>query len=53
MEDRLYKSNLTDLEWQQIEPLLPSEKPVGREREVDLRAVVNAILYRADENQRM
>ena len=43
-----YDSGLTDEEWQRIEPLLPPEKPVGREREVDLRMVLNAIFYRAD-----
>jgi putative transposase len=32
----------------QIEPLLPDDKPVGRLREVDLRDVLNAIYYRAD-----
>ena len=43
-----YTSDLTDAEWAQIEPLLPPEKPVGRGREVDLREVLNAIYYRAD-----
>lgn len=48
MGERIYESDVTDLEWQQIEPLLPPEKSVGRDREVDLREVVNAIFYRAD-----
>jgi transposase len=43
-----YGTDLTDAEWQAIEPLLPGDKPVGRIREVDLRAVLNAIFYRAD-----
>jgi transposase len=43
-----YTSDLTDAEWAKIEPLLPPEKPVGRDREVDLREVLNAIHYRAD-----
>lgn len=43
-----YASDLTDEEWQQIEPLLPPEKPIGNQRTVELRAVVNAIFYRAD-----
>jgi len=43
-----YTSDLTDAEWAAIEPLLPPEKPVGRGREVDLREVLNAICYRAD-----
>jgi transposase len=45
---KTYGSDLTDEEWQIIEPLLPEEKPVGRLREVDLREVVNAIFYRVD-----
>ena len=47
-ERKKYTSNLTDAEWAIIEPLLPKEKPVGRLREVDLREVLNAINYRAD-----
>jgi transposase len=47
-ELKTYSSDLTDAEWQRIEPLLPADKPVGRVREVDLRAVLNAIFYRAN-----
>lgn len=47
MSDPYYASDLTDEEWQQIEPLLPPEKPVGNQRTVDLRAVITAIFYRA------
>lgn len=43
-----YPSDLNDTEWRIIEPFLPPEKSVGSPREVDLRAVVNAIFYRAD-----
>lgn len=43
-----YPSDLTDAEWQIVEPLLPLNKPVGRPPEVDLRNVLNAIFYRAD-----
>lgn len=43
-----YDSDLSDGEWQRIEPLLPPEKAVGKLREVDLREVLNAIFYRAD-----
>jgi transposase len=45
---KAYTTDLTDAEWARIEPLLPPEKPVGRDREVDLREVLNAIDYRAD-----
>lgn len=48
LERKQYTSDLTDAEWVKIEPLLPPEKPVGRAREVDLREVLNAIYYRAD-----
>lgn len=45
---KTYSSDLSEAEWQRIEPLLPQDKAVGRLREVDLREVVNAILYRSD-----
>ncbi len=45
---KVYQSDLTDAEWALIEPLLPPEKCVGRDREVDLREVLNAIFYRVD-----
>ena len=40
-----YPSDLKDAEWVILEPLLPAEKPGGRHRDVDLRDIVNAILY--------
>lgn len=43
-----YSSDLTNAEWERIEPLLPEDKLVGRLREVDLREVLNAIFYRVD-----
>ena len=48
MSRAFYDSDLTEQEWQMIEPLLPAKKSVGRGREVDLRSVFNAIFYRAD-----
>lgn len=41
----LYPSDLTDDEWAILEPLIPPEKPGGRTREVDMRAVLNGIFY--------
>ena len=48
MSQPFYDSDLTDEEWQCIEPLLPHEKLLGKQREVRLREVLNAIFYRAD-----
>ncbi len=42
-----YASDLKDDEWALIAPFMPSPRKVGRPREVDLREVVNAILYLA------
>lgn len=42
-----YSSDLTDREWALIAPLLPGPRPLGRPRTIDLREVVNAILYLA------
>jgi len=40
-----YPSDLTDDEWALIEPLIPPAKPGGNKREVDVREIVNGILY--------
>jgi putative transposase len=40
-----YPSDLTDAQWDWVSIALPEAKPGGRPREVDLREVVNAILY--------
>jgi transposase len=40
-----YPSDLTDEEWHLIAPLLPHPERTGRQREVDLREVMNAIRY--------
>lgn len=45
--DLRYASDLRDNEWAVIAPLLPLPKATGRPRTVDLREVVNAILYMA------
>jgi putative transposase len=36
---------LSDFQWATIAPLIPPEKPGGRHREVDVRGVLDAILY--------
>jgi putative transposase len=40
-----YASDLTDAEWKLIARLLPKPRRVGRPREIDLRDVLNAMLY--------
>jgi putative transposase len=40
-----YRSDLSDEQWAIVEPLLPAVSRCGRPREVDLREVVNTILY--------
>ena len=40
-----YPSDLTDEQWQLIEPLIPKPLPGGRPRSVEMRQVINAILY--------
>lgn len=40
-----YASDLTDREWRLVARLLPKPRRVGRPREVDLRVVLNAMLY--------
>jgi putative transposase len=41
----LYPTDLTDRQWDCIKDLIPSAKPGGRPRPLEMRAVVNAILY--------
>ena len=40
-----YPSDLTDGQWELIEELIPPAKPGGRPRKVDMREVLNAIMY--------
>ena len=40
-----YPSDLTDAQWKLIEKRIPPAKPGGRERSVDMREVMNGILY--------
>src|SRR3954462_13888546 len=40
-----YPSDMTDWEWAIIAPLLPPARSGGRPRTVDLRAVIDAILF--------
>jgi transposase len=40
-----YPSDLTDAEWAQVAPLIPPAKRGGGKRRVDLREVMNGIMY--------
>ena len=45
---KTYKSDLTDAQWAIVEPMIPpakQHKRGGRPREVDMREVLNTILY--------
>jgi transposase len=45
MNRKPYSTDLTDAQWQQLEPLIPPRKPGGRDRTADMREVINAINY--------
>ena len=40
-----YPSDLTDAEWALVAPLIPPAKRGGRKRSVDVREVVNGLMY--------
>ena len=42
---RTYPSDLTDAQWAILEPLVPASKHGGRPRTVDMREIINTILY--------
>jgi transposase len=44
-EEKRYPSDLTEAEWAILEPLVPRAKPGGHPRTVNIREVVNGILY--------
>jgi putative transposase len=45
MERKAYPSDVSDIEWLILDPLLPAEKQGGRHREVNMREIVNGIFY--------
>jgi transposase len=40
-----YPSDLTDDEWAHVAPLIPPAKPGGNKRTVDIREVMNGVMY--------
>jgi putative transposase len=45
MARKPYPSDLTDEQWKIIEPYIPPERWGGRTRSIDMREVLNGILY--------
>ena len=45
VKTQIYPTDLSDSQWDIIQPLIPPVKLGGRPRELDMRQVVNAILY--------
>lgn len=45
MDRQPYDSDLTDVQWLLLEPLIPPAKPGGRPRTVSMRDVLDAIFY--------
>jgi putative transposase len=48
MPRKPYPSDLNDAEWTKLKPLLPAENRIGSPREVELREVMSALMYVAD-----
>jgi putative transposase len=45
LERKPYRTDLTDEQWELLEFMIPPAKPGGRRREVNMREVINAMLY--------
>jgi len=45
VKSKIYPSDLTDSQWHLIKDLLPAAKLRGRPRQLEMRQVINAILY--------
>ena len=45
MNRESYPSDLTDAQWEELAPLIPTAKPGGHPRTVDMREVIDGILY--------
>lgn len=45
VQRKAYRSDLTDEQWAILEPLIPPEKSGGTHRRINMREVVNTILY--------
>jgi putative transposase len=45
MSERVHPSDMSDAQWNIIRPLIPPAKAGGRPREVEMREIINGILY--------
>jgi len=45
MARKPYKTDLTDQQWEELQPLIPPHHPGGRPRRQDMREIINGILY--------
>lgn len=45
VKTQIYPTDLNDSQWNIIQPLIPLAKSGGRPRELEMRLVVNALLY--------
>jgi transposase len=45
VKEQTYLTNLTDSQWNHLKELVPGAKPGGRRRTVEVREVINALLY--------
>ncbi|MCC5661249.1 transposase [Nostoc sp. XA010] len=45
MSRKAYSTDITDADWEILQPLIPPAKTGGRTRTVDMREIINAMLY--------
>ena len=45
MARKIYPTDMSDAQWTLIRPLIPPGKSGGRPRSIDMRGIINAILY--------
>ncbi len=45
MARKPYDTDLSDVQWHELQPLIPPEHPGGRARDQNMREIINGILY--------
>jgi len=43
--NQIYPTDIPDSQWEIIRPMLPPSPPLGTDREVDMRKIINGIFY--------